>query len=273
MLRHVADGVPLEVMGYLQGFVRGTTMVVMDAFALPVKGTETRVNAHEEALEFSVQYQTLCKAVHRPEYVIGWYHSHPNYGCWLSGIDVETQRQNQRFQDPFVAIVVDPIRSRTGSSVDIAAFRTFPVEYVRKIPSHVSHMKSFPSATPQPSMPASKVEDYGVHANDYYELPIQIVQSSAEKRVTEYLASCNWAYGFSQPTLLQDAPHLLRRERALADRLKSAANGEISVQAALQRDSQLFEDNEAVIHGLKLRDRLASSDSVSSSGGHTERLS
>ncbi len=29
--------------------------------------------------------------VNRPENAVGWYHSHPGYGCWLSGIDVSTQ--------------------------------------------------------------------------------------------------------------------------------------------------------------------------------------
>ena len=42
----------------------------------------------------------------RMENAIGWYHSHPGYGCWLSGIDVNTQNNNQKFQDPFVAVVV-----------------------------------------------------------------------------------------------------------------------------------------------------------------------
>jgi len=44
----------------------------------------------------------------RLENAIGWYHSHPGYGCWLSGIDVNTQLNNQKFQDPFVAVVVSP---------------------------------------------------------------------------------------------------------------------------------------------------------------------
>jgi COP9 signalosome complex subunit 5 len=39
------------------------------------------------------------------ENVIGWYHSHPGYGCWLSGIDVATEITYQKF-DPFVAVVV-----------------------------------------------------------------------------------------------------------------------------------------------------------------------
>jgi len=50
--------------------------------------------------------QRASGQVNRPEYAVGWYHSHPGYGCWLSGIDVNTQMTNQSFQDPFVAIVV-----------------------------------------------------------------------------------------------------------------------------------------------------------------------
>lgn len=28
----------------------------------------------------------------RPEMVVGWYHSHPGFGCWLSGVDVNTSQ-------------------------------------------------------------------------------------------------------------------------------------------------------------------------------------
>ena len=45
-----------------------------------------------------VAFQETCKAAGRPENVVGWYHSHPGYGCWLSGIDVQTQLTNQRYQ-------------------------------------------------------------------------------------------------------------------------------------------------------------------------------
>ncbi len=70
---------------------------------------ETRVNAQQEAYEYMSSYTLSAKEVNRPENVIGWYHSHPGYGCWLSGIDVDTQMQNQQYQDPFVAIVVKTI--------------------------------------------------------------------------------------------------------------------------------------------------------------------
>ena len=43
-------------MGLMQGKVVGTSMVIMDSFALPVQGTETRVNAANEANEYMVEY-------------------------------------------------------------------------------------------------------------------------------------------------------------------------------------------------------------------------
>lgn len=42
----------------------------------------------------------------RLENIVGWYHSHPGYGCWLSGIDVSTQKTHQTYEDPFLAVVV-----------------------------------------------------------------------------------------------------------------------------------------------------------------------
>ena len=90
----------------MQGKVIDRSLVIMDSFALPVQGTETRVNAANEANEYMVQYIQDGEKVSRLENAIGWYHSHPGYGCWLSGIDVSTQLMSQKFQDPFVAVVV-----------------------------------------------------------------------------------------------------------------------------------------------------------------------
>lgn len=68
----------------------------------------------------------MMKISGRLENAIGWYHSHPGYGCWLSGIDVSTQMLNQNFQEPFVAIVVDPVRTVSAGKVCLGAFRTYP---------------------------------------------------------------------------------------------------------------------------------------------------
>jgi 26S proteasome regulatory subunit N11 len=34
----------------------------------------------------------MLKQTGRPEMVVGWYHSHPGFGCWLSNVDVNTQQ-------------------------------------------------------------------------------------------------------------------------------------------------------------------------------------
>ena len=115
-------------MGLMQGKVVGTSLVVMDSFALPVQGTETRVNTLESANEYMVEYTTVGEKVNislvirvrisspfkvgELGNILGWYHSHPGYGCWLSGIDVTTQSTHQKFQDPFVAVVVRTSPSR-----------------------------------------------------------------------------------------------------------------------------------------------------------------
>ncbi|KPV72516.1 uncharacterized protein RHOBADRAFT_46558, partial [Rhodotorula graminis WP1] len=56
MVMHARSGGQYEIMGLMQGKLDGDTFVVLDAFALPVVGTETRVNAANEANEFMIQY-------------------------------------------------------------------------------------------------------------------------------------------------------------------------------------------------------------------------
>jgi len=58
----------------------------------------------------------------RPEAVVGWYHSHPGFGCWLSGTDCNTQQSFEQLHARNVAVVVDPIQSVKGKVI-IDAFR------------------------------------------------------------------------------------------------------------------------------------------------------
>jgi COP9 signalosome complex subunit 5 len=60
---HARSGGNIEVMGLMQGKVMGDTMIVMDAFALPVEGTETRVSAQDQAYEYMVAYMEKIKEV------------------------------------------------------------------------------------------------------------------------------------------------------------------------------------------------------------------
>lgn len=58
----------LQVMGLMLGKVDGPTMIVMDSFALPVEGTETRVNAQAQAYEYMTAYVEAAKQVQWPNY-------------------------------------------------------------------------------------------------------------------------------------------------------------------------------------------------------------
>ena len=61
MAMHANSGGNIEVMGILQGKIVKDTFVVLDVFALPVEGSETRVNAQAEAYEFMIDFLDSCK--------------------------------------------------------------------------------------------------------------------------------------------------------------------------------------------------------------------
>jgi hypothetical protein len=67
---HARSGVPWEIMGLMQGKVVGHSIVIMDSFALPVQGTETRVNAANEANEYMVQYIQESEKVRPPHFCV-----------------------------------------------------------------------------------------------------------------------------------------------------------------------------------------------------------
>ncbi|KAI6661647.1 COP9 signalosome complex subunit 5 [Oopsacas minuta] len=182
MVMHARSGGRLEVMGMLQGKLLGSTMVCMDVFALPVEGTETRVNALDSAYEYMSQYFTFSKEVSRPENCIGWYHSHPGYGCWLSGIDVSTQFTNQMYQEPFVAIVIDPTRTAASGKVHLGAFRTYPEDYSPKEDAQSEYQ----------SIPFEKIEDFGIHCKRYYPLNVSYFKSSLDSKLLDQLWNKYW---------------------------------------------------------------------------------
>ncbi|KAJ7572317.1 Mov34-domain-containing protein [Mycena floridula] len=222
MVIHARSGVPHEIMGLMQGKVVGTSLVIMDSFALPVQGTETRVNAANEANEYMVEYIQGGEKAKRLENAIGWYHSHPGYGCWLSGIDVNTQMTNQKFQDPFVAVVIDPNRTISAGKVDIGAFRTYPENY--KAPN-------VPASEYQ-SIPLNKIEDFGVHANQYYQLDVEIFKSSLDNELLALLWNKYWVNTLSQSPLISNRAYAVSQISDLHQKLSKAQSGVTSTRAS-----------------------------------------
>lgn len=121
MLKHGRAGVPMEVMGLMLGdFVDEYTITCIDVFAMPQHGTGVSVEAVDPV--FQTNMLDMLKQTGRPEMVVGWYHSHPGFGCWLSGVDMHTQTSFEQLNPRAVAVVVDPVQSVKGKVV-IDAFR------------------------------------------------------------------------------------------------------------------------------------------------------
>lgn len=109
-------------MGLMLGnFVDDYTVNCIDVFAMPQSGTSVTVEAVDPVFQHKMlemlkqtgrcvlynlgqaplvapqlsnvhhSHTTHTKQI-RPEMVVGWYHSHPGFGCWLSGVDVNTQQ-------------------------------------------------------------------------------------------------------------------------------------------------------------------------------------
>lgn len=212
MVMHARSGGTLEVMGLLLGKVDANTMIVMDSFALPVEGTETRVNAQAQAYEYMTAYIEAAKQVGRLENAIGWYHSHPGYGCWLSGIDVSTQMLNQNFQEPFVAIVIDPVRTISAGKVCLGAFRTYPKGY--KPPNE--------EPSEYQTIPLNKIEDFGVHCKHYYSLEVTYFKSSLDRRLLDSLWNKYWVNTLSSSSLLTNADYTTGQISDLSDKLEQS---------------------------------------------------
>ena len=85
---HAIRGGKFEIAGYLMGFAREGVFYVLDAVELPIVGSDSRVEIAgemgEKATAYLMDYLDLMEKVGRGHKYVGWYHSHPGFGCWLS---------------------------------------------------------------------------------------------------------------------------------------------------------------------------------------------
>ncbi|KAJ1651237.1 hypothetical protein IWQ61_008146 [Dispira simplex] len=235
MTTHAQSGGDIEVMGIMQGRVQNHTLIILDAFALPVEGTETRVNAQDEAYEYMIQHLTLAKEAGRLEHAIGWYHSHPGYGCWLSGIDVNTQILNQQYQDPWLAVVIDPKRTNSTGKVDLGAFRTLPKDY--QPPKEVGTTVS--------NIPEEKLGDFGVHCNQYYYLTVSFIQSSLDTALLDKIWRKQWSHTITSAALPVNSSHLTDQIMGLAKKVDQLGQpAENSTSESLPSTSKQRESSE-----------------------------
>lgn len=175
------SGKPVEVMGLLLGrpdIIDERRIIITDAQPLPVEGFETKVVADDEnVINYMIQLGESLELT-RKEKFCGWYHSHPfdvsHYSsCFLSNTDILTQLQWQRSEDPhgnpWLAIVIDPLRTLAKQRPEIMAFRVFPPEYTGvadETPDGTVIKEDIP-----------RIEKWGACWNRYYSLEVSYFMS------------------------------------------------------------------------------------------------
>merc|ERR1712178_483861 len=171
----------------LGDFIDDYTIRCCDVFSMPQSGTGVSVEAVDPV------YQTtmldMMKQVGRPEMVVGWYHSHPGFGCWFSGVDVNTQQSFEQLNPRAVGVVVDPIQSVKGKVV-IDCFRLINHQTLmlgqepRQTTSNIGHLN-------KPSITALV---HGLNRH-YYSIAINYRKNDLEQKMLLNLGRKKWSDG------------------------------------------------------------------------------
>jgi len=225
MLKHGRAGVPMEVMGLMLGeFVDEYTVRVVDVFAMPQSGTGVSVEAVDHV--FQTNMLDMLKQTGRQEMVVGWYHSHPGFGCWLSGVDINTQQSFEALNQRAVAVVVDPIQSVKGKVV-IDAFRLINPQTMmlgqepRQTTSNLGHLNK----------PSIQALIHGLNRH-YYSIAINYRKNELEEKMLLNLHKKKWTDGL---TLQRFDCHSKTNEQTVQEMLDLA----IKYNKAVQEEDQL----------------------------------
>merc|ERR1712161_46149 len=214
MLKHGRAGVPMEVMGLMLGqFVDDYTINCVDVFAMPQSGTSVSVEAVDPV--FQTKMLDMLQQTGRGEMVVGWYHSHPGFGCWLSSTDINTQSSFEALNPRAVALVVDPIQSVKGKVV-IDCFRLINPQLMmlgqepRQTTSNLGHLNK----------PSIQALIHGLNRH-YYSIAINYRKNELEQRMLMNLNKKSWMDGL---TLHDYNEHCQLNKDTVKDMLTLAKN-------------------------------------------------
>jgi len=168
-------------------FIDDYTVRVVDTFSMPQSGNSVTVEAVDPV--FQTKMLDMLKQTGRPEVVVGWYHSHPGFGCWFSATDINTQQSFEQLNRRAVGVVIDPIQSVKGKVV-IDCFRcTNPQLLIigqepRQTTSNLGHLQ-------KPSLTAII---HGLN-RQYYSLNISYRKNELEEKMLLNLHKRKWIDG------------------------------------------------------------------------------
>ncbi|KEQ96478.1 hypothetical protein AUEXF2481DRAFT_46645 [Aureobasidium subglaciale EXF-2481] len=228
MLRHGRAGVPMEVMGLMLGeFVDDYTVRVVDVFAMPQSGTGVSVEAVDPV--FQTKMMDMLRQTGRPETVVGWYHSHPGFGCWLSSVDINTQQSFEQLTPRAVAVVIDPIQSVKGKVV-IDAFRLINPQTLmlgqepRQTTSNVGHLNK----------PSIQALIHGLNRH-YYSIAVGYLKVGGEEAMLMNLHKSVWTEALEMPDFKSEGDRTLEK----LNKLVSLAEG---YEKRVKEETELTKD-------------------------------
>jgi len=241
MLKHGRAGVPMEVMGLMLGeFVDDYTVRVVDVFAMPQSGTSVSVESVDPV--FQTKMLEFLQQTNRPEMVVGWYHSHPGFGCWLSGTDVNTQQSFEQLNQRAVAVVVDPIQSVKGKVV-LDAFRLINPQLMmmgqepRQTTSNIGHLNK----------PSIQALIHGLNRH-YYSIAAAYRKNDLELKMLMNLRKKNWMYGLT----VNDYD---KQQEACEEQMASFYDLAKKFKQRLKDEKELTEEQKKVAHVGKIDPR------------------
>jgi len=224
MLKHGRAGVPMEVMGLMLGdFVDDYTVKCVDVFAMPQSGTGVSVEAVDPV--FQTKMLDMLRQTGRPEMVVGWYHSHPGFGFWLSGVDINTQQSFEALNQRAVAVVVDPIQSVKGKVV-IDCFRSINPQMImmgqepRQTTSNLGHLNK----------PSIQALIHGLNRH-YYSIALSYRKNELEQQMLMNLHKKNWTAGLKVDNY---EDHAEENDKAVKEMVELSAAYEKAVQQEIE---------------------------------------
>lgn len=181
IMAHARQDTERECFGLLMGNVYmdsncGVTwMYLQDAVpASQVDADITTVEvSRQEFMRINDEVDRIREQTNDDVRKIGWYHSHPNYGIFMSNTDRLNQKRYY-YQEWQLALVVDPIRATLGffrgsssnrcphrvveirPTLEPAVKKAQPVVYEEEVDEFVSTTIGKPSYTAKPSAPPKR---------------------------------------------------------------------------------------------------------------------
>lgn len=161
--------------------------------------------------------------------MVGWYHSHPGFGCWLSSVDINTQQSFEQLTPRAVAVVVDPIQSVKGKVV-IDAFRLINPQTLmmghepRQTTSNLGHLNK----------PSIQALIHGLNRH-YYSIGINYRKTGLEENMLMNLHKHVWTEALQMDDFREEGS----RNQEMLKRLVGLAEG---YEKRVKEETELTKD-------------------------------